>query len=107
MENEEFCYEMKVTKDANSLFKKCYICNRESINLTECDYCGKLFCNEHIKVKTSNDVINKLKEGHICEKYKPSNTTPSNNPIMNYCLICGNALTNEDIFCNKCGTKKK
>jgi len=40
-------------------------------------------------------------------QYVPSITKPVSSPSISYCPKCGNELTNEDFFCNKCGTKKK
>ena len=49
-----------------SLFKKCNICFRESINLKKCDYCNMYFCDKHIKPKILQNMV---KGGHPCVEY--------------------------------------
>lgn len=58
----------EVRKQGGSLFKKCKICLRGSIDLKECDYCKWYFCDVHIKPKHIDDMSNS-KVGHLCNPY--------------------------------------
>jgi len=58
----------KVRERGSSIFKKCKICSKESINLKECDYCKWYFCEVHLKPKLIDDMSNK-NVGHLCTPY--------------------------------------
>lgn len=53
---------------------KCSFCSIETQDLTECEYCRRLFCRNHSEPKTRHEFL-RTKGGHSCEKLPPLEET--------------------------------
>ncbi len=61
-----------VGKQDSGLFQNCKICSRDTINIKECEYCERHFCDNHIKPIHVEDKSNK-NLGHLCKPYSEQN----------------------------------